>query len=173
MSAVQRGPSAPRWMEELPNEINTSYPQPPSELLCSPVPVGSVQAHTAQEAPLSSSTVTYPHVTTPATNPALWELATSSNPSDSAPSLLISQLLMKSTLPMLRVLGGAFHSNKQQKGKKKRSTIHHDFMRRLPLATAWAANKPVWAFVMPTALGGEEDTPALNLYVLSDFFVFV
>ena len=46
-------------------------------------------------------------------------------------------------------------------------------MRRLPLATAWTANKPVWAFVMPTALGGEEDTPALNLYVLSDFFVFV
>lgn len=120
MSAVQRGPSASRWMEELPNEINTSYPQPTSELLWGPVPVGSVQAHAAQEAPLSSSTVTYPHVTTPATNPALWELATSSNPSDSAPSLLISQLLMKSTLPMLRVLGGAFHSNKQQKGKKKK-----------------------------------------------------
>lgn len=33
MSAVQRGPSASRWMEELPNEINTSYPQPTSELL--------------------------------------------------------------------------------------------------------------------------------------------
>lgn len=78
MSAVQRGPSASRWMEELPNEINTSYPQPTSELLWGPVPVGSVQAHTAQEAPLSSSTVTYPHVTIPATNPALWELATSS-----------------------------------------------------------------------------------------------
>lgn len=26
----------------------------------------------------------YPHVTTPATNPALWELVSSSNPSDSA-----------------------------------------------------------------------------------------
>lgn len=84
MSAVQRGPSASRWTEELPNEINASYPQPTSELLWGHVPVGSVQAHTAQEAPLSSSTLRYPRVTTPATNPALWELVSSSNPSDSA-----------------------------------------------------------------------------------------
>lgn len=52
----------------------------------------------------------------------------------------------------------------KNKNKNKDGPIHHDHVFRLSLATAWAANKPVLALLMPAGLCGE-DTPALNLYV--------
>lgn len=125
--------------------------------------VGLGQDCVAEKVVLSLSMERHVLISPPcATKPALGEFDSSSHQSDLLRSHCSSHSCREIHSPHTQSLRRSVSVLEITKSKTKSCRIHHDHVCRLPLGTAWAANQPVPALVMPAGLCGEEDTPALK-----------